>query len=433
LGSLETFFIFKFMKKIIALIFCIAIADQALSTGLPKYHKKGRMASKSFNLTLDSYIGTKHRIIIRNVQVGNLDKRYNFILDTGSGTYISESLANDLKLNIVHTESVTDGYSYEKVNYGLTNIGIQGVEFEDIITGVMTEDIGSGVVCDIDGIIGNNIMRFCVWQFIDGKVTITDDTNNLTIKDYYDQKLTYSSRYFLPFVEAGLGGQFRTDSFIDLGSNSFFTLSSYECSLIPNKKVLKGKGHFISTLNIADTHSDESDVTIAEVPEFNFGNAGKKWGKFSYENKTQIVQNVHIDVEDAKYLSFKTIGSEILDFYSIIIDYPKKRFYSRIIEDYNQPSFRSFGFSVKPDENSGFEIAVVWDNSSASLKGLKPGSKLIQINQLNLEKLLETHPACEIYESIKHEIMSNEKVLILIQNDSNNIEKFELEKSNLLD
>lgn len=418
------------MKKIIALIFCIAIADQALSTGLSKDHKKGRMASKGFNLTLDSYIGTKHSIIIRNVQVGDLDKRYNFILDTGAGTYISESLANDLKLNIVHTESVTDGYSYEKVNYGLTNIDIQGVEFEDILTGVTTEDIGLGVVCDIDGIIGNNIMRFCVWELMDGKVTITDDINNLTIKDYYDQKLTYSSRYFQPFVEAGLGGQFRSGSFIDLGSNVFFSLSSNDCSLLWNKKILKGKGHFMSTLNTVDSHNDETDVSIAEVPEFNFGIAKKRRGKLSYDNKTQIVQNVKIDVED---FSFKTIGAGVLDFYSIIIDYPKKRFYSKIFEGYDQPGFRSFGFSVKPDENSGFEIAVVWDNSPALLKGLKPGSKLVQINQLNLEKLLETHPACEIYGSIEHEIMNNEKVLILIQSDSKNIEKFELEKINLFD
>lgn len=390
--------------KSVLLFVSVLILNLTSYAQLNKNSPRGHVSQKEFKVDLDILYSAKKKIVVKNVKINGGSKNYRFILDTGAGTYISKELARKLDVEIIKTDSVTDGYSYQKTDYGIVNIELKGIQFSNILVGIDSADLGLGILCDIDGILGNNVIGLCVWEFVGQEITIS---SNLKISDYNGIYLKQKLKLFsgAPIVMAGILGQYRADMLLDFGDNATMTLQEKDLPYIRNKKTLEGNGDILVT-SLKKPIVFSTKVRLLNIPKFTFGNFKRN------QSETGLLCSVLTNTENEQFFPIAVIGAGILDYYSIILDIPKKRIYSKRNSTSAEEYFNSFGFSVRPSENT-FLVAVVWDNSPAYQKGIKPGYQVLKLNGLDLKRSLKDNRNCKIYSLIENEMGKNDITIVL--------------------
>lgn len=308
--------------------------------------------------------------IILNVNIKG--KTYKFILDTGAPTSISSELFNELnpplisKIPISDANNKTDSLSVVR----LSEIEIGDATFSNIPTLVVKNNIIFECF-KIDGFIGSNLLRNSVLQ-IDHKsksIIITNDNKKLTL----DQK--NSSDLFLdnqssPIITTYLKNKKKVKEqlLLDLGMNGFYDLSLNNFNLFNKYGIFKviatAKGS--NSMGLFGVAEDAVQHRIL-LPQMEISNF--KISNISAE--TTIDDN-------------SRIGSKILEFGVVTIDYKNKKFYFLPHNQNIDANEKKFPIDFVPRNNQLF-VSFVWDNNLSDK--ISKGDQIIAIDDINYENV----------------------------------------------
>jgi predicted aspartyl protease len=306
------------------------------------------------------------------------EKTYRFILDTGAPNIISKELDEVLNPKIIDTIPIYDASEKsEKLKLVLIEkIELGNLEF--VNTATLVQDFGSDnpLKCfGIDGFIGSNMLRNSIIQFDlkNKKLRITDNKKKLNLKKKYSSKIKLTETQSNPYVWIELKGKDkgREEVLIDTGMDGLYDLSMTNYKIFENKNIFKVIGVSKGASGVGMFGSPESGLQYQLLlPQM-------KIKHFTLENLTTITGNDNNS----------RIGSELLKYGILTIDYINKRFYfqsqneSVIIKD------EDVGFSGTL-ENGNLIVGLVWDDE---LKNeISYGDVILEINgkPFNLCELL---------------------------------------------
>jgi len=368
----------KYIKFLIVLFYfssCLSIKAQSL-----RKYTFSKLKTSDFVERLP-FSFENNVIIIKNVEVEGVSQKFNFILDSGSEfTFISEKVAKLIGFKSTSEVEITDGYEKLEMKLGFTNFKLGEVEFNNV--GVIVNDnVTMAKICGIDGYIGYNLMRSCIWQLKPENIIITDNIKSVKNIDSYNEQKLFNG----PVVVAGFTGGFNSTMLFDLGDNGTVEIQESRIDLIKKKEIVTGTGVAYTTGFGSGNKNENSIHTLLKVPAFEFGGS--------------LVKNMVVYTDTAPYLPIDVIGAGILNYYDIVLDFPKKRIHSLCtLDEYKNKGFKTHGFKYNIVNNEML-VSFVWDNSSAYTAGLRVGVKISKLNDLYI-KDLSSLVSCEKYRII---------------------------------
>ncbi len=336
-------------------------------------------------------------------------KDHVFLFDTGAMiSLISQEIAGDSAVNGV-TVSVADAkgdYKDRKImqkDFTVGNVSFKGIGCAIADLKVFEQ---SGCI-KIDGIFGENAIRFCNW-----KIDPVNQTMKLSEKAF---KPTDNSFVFdlelngvLPFIKVEFNNQ-RFWSMLDSGFSGILEINDSTYSAAPKSKTLpfaSGIGTAMATIN----------------------NKINQKFSFSKIDTVKIGKYIFTDLQSNVNANPNLIGAKFLYNYISVLNIKDKKMYLDPKSD-NLPKSSidlDFGFKFLLDENNKLQVSFVWDGSPAQKAGLKSGDKILKINEQTFEKITS-----EQFCSIKKEVSTKQKIKLVIQNSEGNNQEISLEKYNL--
>jgi hypothetical protein len=371
----------------------------SFGNGLKKYNTC-KLKSSKFSETIPASFN-RGVIVVSKVRIGGINRELNFILDSGSEySFISDKVANEIGFSPFFSEVITDGFEKRNFQLGLLDFHIGSIEFNEVGVGIMNSS-QMEKMCDIDGYIGYNLMKSCIWKLGTSEIVITDKIKNIEgLNKFYKQKLFNG-----PTVEAGFVNGFNSTMLFDLGDNGTVEIQESRIELIKNKQITTGIGELYTTGFGNGKKSEKSIHKLLKVPGFKFGG--------------DTVNNMIVYTDNAPQFPIDIIGAGILNYYNIILDFPGKRLYSQnMSNEYLNQGFKTCGFKYN-FINKEIIIKFIWDDSVAQKAGLKIGQKIELINNIKINDLIELRD-CEIYQKIDS-LLKQKQVSIKIQGEKSNI------------
>jgi len=325
-----------------------------------------------------------HAIILTKVKIKGSDKTYQFLLDNEcTSSYITPEVASDINFHPTHTEKITDGYQTEDQYFGALNLSIDGIPFEKV--GCAIIDL-SKETYHLDGIIGFNLIKSCVWQIGSEKIVITDNVKNITERDkYFAQKLYNGENPIASFVNGYIATMM-----IDLGDNGNLEIPSREIDWIKSKSIATGEGAVSNTMSGEKGTEAHKKYQHLLVKGFILGR--------------DTIPNLEVYTSLNEDAGINYIGAGILDYVDLILDFKKRKMYSCLKEKQPKNSIpSSLGFKFKIEDHQVF-VRFLWDHSSAIENGIKLGDKITAIDGIEIASLqnLSTY---ELRAKIKKELL----------------------------
>lgn len=299
-------------------------------------------------------------------------ENYRFIFDTGGYTVFSDELTS--KLSGVRKAShidVKDGNStVSRIDtYVLNELEIGGVSFSEVGFANIGFTESEWFKClGLDGTIGPNIMKEAFWQF-DSKsqrIILTDNKNELEIVRIGLKIPIYTDNVFKPSIDLQIGNDTKRVGF-DTGFNSFLKLIDK-----PESQALES---YPSVVRLGNRSNAGNSVIYANTRMIKID---------SIKLNGLVFKDVITSVGDR--FSSDLLGSQLFDYYRIMIDLSGGAMYLEEIEEYTlmQNSIESFGFGL--DFRDGkVVIDYVYEPSTANNMGVKPGQVVLNINGQNCE------------------------------------------------
>lgn len=309
---------------------------------------------------------------------------YNFMLDTGAPNVISKEFQEKYQYEKLFSLAVNDANNKSK-NADvvlLKSLKIGSLTFENNAAVVLDfEDSKEIWQClEIDGIIGSNLLRNSILQ-IDTKrktLRLSDSEKLLSLDRKKAEKLFLSINQSNPFLWVRLGGEngVREQLLIDTGMSGIYdlSLSNYQQFIAMEKsdmfeKLGEGKGS--ATLGVFG--ADE----VKNLEKFRLSSL--QIDQVEFKNLTTITT----------YDNNSRIGTDVLDYGIMTIDYKNKRFYFDAYAE-NQIDLRKEDFGFSPTiENDELIIGVVFREELKDK--LKYGDRILAIdkNEINDESICE--------------------------------------------
>ena len=366
--------------RIVIYVFLFLICYNAHADKLHKFCKSANTEKLNFVMELPVEI-INNNYILDGVKIKGSNKTYCFLLDTGASTScISKNITETIGVNVVLRDSISDGVRKEVADYSFCDLSFCNLNFTKVGVTILSDESMNIFDCcqRIDGIIGYNVMRNFVWQFIDGKVFISNKVDKLNnIGSLQKDKISKGSA---PLIVAGFKDGYRATMLFDLGDNGTLEVSDNMQKYLRKKRIVKGHGSLATTL-IGEVLSEES-MRLVHIPGFFIGEDTLK-NPIAYVGESILT----------------CIGAGVLNYYNMTFDFPKYRLYIDLKKDnFDDSEFENFGFKYWVVNGEVF-LRFVWENTEAYEKGMKYGQKIIQIEDLDLTKLVATE-SCKIYEEI---------------------------------
>lgn len=325
------------------------------------------------NKNFTEEVSFEHPLNLIIIPVEIRGRTYRFLFDTGAPNVISEELQEEYNFKTIAKNNIRDSEKkVKKVTYvSVENIKIGNIQFEN--TAAFITDLKANPVLDclgLDGIIGANLMRFCVWRvdYSTKKLTLTDQPEQLeNTADYHEISFQSNSQYNIK-IDFKTPNATINNLKIDYGSTGSIG--------IPNKpyNILKSKGEF-SEEQVEAGFSQSGifgdflvDTTKSSVIQFGeFGDF--KVGKTAIENEGKGL-----------------LGTEILKNYVVTMNWQKQTIgFDRTGMDIK---FQRNEFGFSPAFRGGKTIVKsTIIGGSAMSAGLKPKMRIHSINDFKFENL----------------------------------------------
>ena len=362
-----------------------------------KYKKQGFVTKKEYLKEIPFTYENGFIFIPVTIQ----EKEYNFLLDTGAElNLIAPTISSELNVKQLKKGTVSNGSdSVKKVErVQINSIQIAGIEFQETVSLVWdVSKFGKYIRCKkIDGIIGNNLMRKANWQIDYQKqiIRITDNNESFEISDN-SKKIKMNSEN-VGNVKFNLKIGLKTKYFtFDTGFNGFIQTGD--------------------TTLLKDTPS----ITKVGIKGFNF--TGAKQGETHFKKLDSFQINERL-FKKPSYLLIKPGNSSLLgnDFYEnyiITIDWKNDYLILDKTEkiDTILPNIYEVGFFTDY-ENSTVTVANIYDKSKLVGK-IKPNSKVLKINNIDLVELKRTGKFCDFWKKEWKTLITDDILKIVVESD----------------
>ncbi len=349
----------------ISLLFFVLCAPFLMWGQEPMFSlNKGKIKQKEYFEEIP-FEFVKGQIIVK-VSINN--ETYRFSVDTGAPTSISDKLQSKLKLPIVHKLELIDSNNVkDSINVALLeSISVGNIEIKNTPVLVVNSENTIHKCLNLDGIIGSNSLRNSIIQFSlpDKMLKITDNLKKLNLKRGNSQRFIVnplqSSPYFILKLENEQKVKF--DVLFDSGMESFFNISLRHFFAYQKDKIFRqiqcANGG--SSIGLWGTSSDTLHYR-AVIPRV-------KLGKME-------LQNLHTVTTQA---SDSRIGTKILEYAIVTLDYVKKRIYFTPTKDKIQDVFTP-QFPIQPTVKNGkYQIGFIWD--AKKYPNIHLGDEIISVN-----------------------------------------------------
>lgn len=295
-------------------------------------------------------------------------KTYRFCLDTGSKTSISENLSRELVSATKSYFHISDGNNKHKSipSATLDHIKIGSLTFKNVE--VLTYSLEGAFACfGYEGYIGSDLLLDQIIQ-IDlkaKKIYLTKNINILKIDPSSGQEMVLVNDQKSPYTWMKIIDENRSIIdyvMIDTGMKGLYDLSidTYQRTLEKKeiiKLVAKGKGS--STIS-AFGLEDVNEQWLYRYPTLSIGGIRIK----NYVNKVSYALN-------------SRVGSKLLDYGVVTLDFINKRFYfdPTVSEVELEPKKKYFSSTFL---NEKFIVGIVWDD--ALKNKIQFGDQILEVN-----------------------------------------------------
>ena len=353
------------MKSIISLFIILSvntIYSQAYTLNIGETKAKNYLEKIPFEFV-------KEKIIIPVKIEGKI---YRFILDTGAPNVISKEIYDLIKPKFLESLPIIDANEKEE---NLNVVLLEKLEIGNLIfeqTATLIYDMNSNPLLKcfgVDGFIGSNMLRNSIVQIDKKKKTIflTDNINNLSVNEKDYNKIELSETQSTPYILINLLGKNQDKELvlIDTGDNALFDISKSHYDIFKEENIFKVLGESEGASGVGA-----------------FGGASKhnhfKLLLPSLEISGTVLKNVITETTDDHN---SKIGSELLDYGILTIDFINKRLYfSANTSDKNAiKPFFGFSRTLKDDKPV---VGFVWDKDLRDK--IKYGDEIIAINHIEL-------------------------------------------------
>lgn len=295
-------------------------------------------------------------------------KTYRFCLDTGSKTLISDKISNQLALKAHDSTYIYDGNNAARFmsNITLDSIKIGASVFKKV--DMLTAPIEKPFTCfGYDGYIGSDLLSDRIIQ-IDvktKKIRMTKNINSLEINPSEGQEMILINNQKSPYTKIEIKGKNESSNdfvMIDTGMKGLYDLSmdTYERNL-QRKNIIQcvANGYGSSTVG-AFGLEEANEQLLLYFPSLSIGDLQIK----NYVNK-------------ATYATNSRVGSKLLDYGVMTLDFVHKKFYfdpwSNQIDC--KPRERHFNTTFL---NENLVIGIVWNDELKNKVHL--GDQILEIN-----------------------------------------------------
>jgi len=170
------------------------------------------------------------KLIMVQVRLNESEKLYNFILDTGAPTIISDSTLMEMsreKTGIASLNVTNNQVAVKESIVTIQNLRLGELEFKDV--GALVMDVSKMGMLNclrFDGILGYNILKSCVFQinFRDMKIIMSDQPDKMDyIRDGTRLQYTVDIQE-TPLINVTLNDTLALDLTLDTGHNGSLTI-----------------------------------------------------------------------------------------------------------------------------------------------------------------------------------------------------------------
>ncbi|WP_299549607.1 retropepsin-like aspartic protease [Seonamhaeicola sp.] len=333
------------------------------------YFKTGKPSSKHYYTEI-TYEEVRGKIII---PVSIDGKVYRFLFDTGAPNLITSDLWKTIKSKKTRSLSVTD-INQKKQRMDLITIqklSLGNISFKN--TGALMFNGKNNLVIDcfkVDGFIGSNLLRKSIIQIKpkEKRLILTNDPKKLDLNEEHASPLILVGNQSSPYINIKLKGDHSGNEnlLFDTGASGFYDLCKKNYKTLEEKNIAtvlsKGKGaSSVGMFGVAE----KSVQYRLKIPELTINN--------------QIFTNVITTTGDDDN---SRIGSDILKYGNVTLDFIKRKFYFTPFEANNDLDEKLFGFSPTIIDKK-LVVGFVWDE--ALKDHIQFGDEIIEINSINYQ------------------------------------------------
>ncbi len=326
-----------------------------------------------------------HHKILLPVEIKG--ESYNFILDTGAPTIVSYEVQKALGLPIIDSIPIRDINKKTKtLEVGkIDSLIMGGIVFQDIPAIVMNLNADNSLFrCfNADGMIGSNLLRNSIIQLDvrNKQLIITDKASLLHLSSNQGSKITLGDNQSSPFIYAQLNGtdeRMTTKALIDLGASEIFTISSEQYEVIKSNgtdifyELASSKGATnIGVFGLADTST-----------HFKLLLPGMEINGFEFRKLVTTTSNDNTS----------KIGSKVLKYGVMTLDYKNKRFYFQSYGDKDAVNVAEpdYGFALSSINNQ-LIVGHVWRETLK--KKISYGDSILTIN----DRVVKSMDMCDLF------------------------------------
>lgn len=255
----------------------------------------------------------KNRIINLKANINGGDKEFDFVLDSGAPTFITDSVLNASSLEFLNTAEAHDANNNQMQvsSYRISSLNISGKNIKNI------EASNSSFVQNMavlkgranGGLLGANAMKNAIWMinFKNKQIKITDNINLLNITSNAFETKMGTDANGCPVIDVNIGLKHKHTFVIDLAYNGSVLLpAKYFKKSIFNDSLSFTKNEKLST----GFASDIKQNSYYFLKKFEFGTLSTENIKSSSSGKN----------------TRSLIGNEFLENYIVVLDFIHGKF-----------------------------------------------------------------------------------------------------------
>ncbi len=340
---------------------------------------------------------------------------YRFLLDTGAPNVLSQDLYNKITTHGERTTRVRDA-NEQKGRLKMVSVPeltLGNTIFEN--TPVLVYDLHNGPLgCfKIDGFIGSNLLRKSILQISlqERLLRITDRRKKLDLNKKNAHKISLRGDQKSPYLWIDLDGEqeggAREHVLIDTGMSGFYDISSSNYAQMEHLDIFTvvASSEGASSISLFGTAKVGEQQRLL-VPKIGIGNT-----------------TFHNLVTETTDDNNSRIGSDILEYGTITIDFKNKRFYFNAKAASIDLQEKQLSFTPAYYEDR-FIIGFVWDDSLKDT--LAFGDELLKVNGVDMAQMdkcefFKKESIFEQYDQFHLEIRTKEGAILNIKTERKHI------------
>lgn len=329
---------------------------------------KGNVKEPGYFTVID-YQNIRGKVIV-NATIAN--NSYRFILDTGAPTMITKKVFDQLGLTTTSHLPIKDGNNRPDslIASQLREITLGGIVFNDVPVLVANDPLLFD--CHkVDGFIGSNLLRNSIISISpkEMKLTLTDQVEKLMLNQRHAADLVLNKSQSSPYISVRLKNKKSAAAMVlfDTGMEGLYDVALEHYRLLEKGNIFKvsGKSNGNSTLSLngAGTDTLQYRLHLAEL-----------------QINSAVFRNVNAQTTAS---GNSRIGSELLDYGKVTVDYLNKKFYFEPLQTINDAAKDQFPLAMTIKENK-LVVGIVWQDS---LMGkVKIGDQILRVDDKDYSK-----------------------------------------------